>query len=313
MQARTVASVIGAVTALTSIVLFWSCQQPTRGHEPAQSAKTPGQSQIEATNDKVTPSASAPVTTHPPSAPSASLSAPRPSTYDCTPECTGSTTCQLTAKGTQCVTCAPGSLATCKDDRYVVQCDDKGNLQTKTDCASLNKYCDRGRCAAFECTPNQDHCYNGDIYECSANGLSRTLKKACVEVDSEGTMDTPNGLCQKINGKPQCHAKCLLPDHTIVALRDCDKCSWDNVPFCSEESEERGCVDWICLPGGEYTGGAVSIGCVRSTEGLVVPDSEKPGKCEGTGDVGKRVINYEVCEKGKSRAKSRTVPCKMTK
>jgi hypothetical protein len=195
------------------------------------------------------------------------------------------------------------------DDRAVATCGDDGKLAQATDCAAQKKRCERGRCVDRECTPNALHCFEGDVYRCNADGTGRALATRCVVVGKDGSIDASKGLCQVEKGTPACRTKCSLPDHTIVAMRDCGECRWDEVPFCATESPERGCSDWICLQGGDIGFGAVSIPCYRETDGLVVPGSDKRGACEGTGAVGARKITYEICRGGKPSPATRHEPC----
>lgn len=239
----------------------------------------------------------------------ASASSPPEPLVTCGAACAPGTTCHLTKDGPACVACGPGSVPSCKDDRFVVTCDERGVLQTLTDCAAHRKRCDRGRCAAPECTPNEPHCFEGDVYRCSADGNTREIVTKCVNVYPDGAIRTEKGLCQEKNGKPACRETCDLPDHTIIALRDCGACPWAEVSFCATESPERGCMDWICLPDHQYTAGAVSMPCWRDTDGLVVPGSDKAGPCEGASAIGTRKVTYEVCRDGKASPATRVEPC----
>jgi hypothetical protein len=232
---------------------------------------------------------------------------PRPT---CGAACAPGTSCGLTKEGPACVECAPGSVPTCKDDRVVVGCDDRGGLHTLADCAAQKKRCDRGRCVQPECQPGALHCHDGDVYRCGADGASRTLMTACVKVDPDGSLGVDKGLCQEQRGQPACRTTCDLPDHTIVALRDCAACAWDGVPFCATESPERSCMDWICLPDHHFGVGAVAIPCWRDTDGLVVPGSDRPGPCEGASPIGARKIAYETCGGGKPAPATRVEPCR---
>lgn len=241
-------------------------------------------------------------------APSAS-SAAAASALKCDAPCGPGTSCQLTKKGPACVACAPGSLPTCQDGQFVQTCTDEGAFAKSTDCKAEKARCDGGRCVELECTPNETGCFEGDVYKCNADGTARTLVTNCVIVDKDGGMSMPNGPCQTVGGVAACRQKCMLPDHTIVAMRDCAACPWEGVPFCATESAERGCTDWICLTGGDMTAGAVAMPCYRDTKGLVVPGSEKLGACEGSGPVGEQKITYEVCNKGKPEPATRVAPC----
>lgn len=240
--------------------------------------------------------------------PSVSASPPEPA-VTCNPACAAGTVCHLTKKGPACVDCAPGSAPVCKNDRAVATCGDDGKLELGTDCAAQKKRCDRGRCVARECTPKALHCFDGDVYRCNADGTARTLAARCVIEDPDGSLDASRGLCQVENGNAACRTKCSLPDHHVVALRDCKACLWEDVPFCQTEGPEQGCYDWICLPGGEMGFGALSIPCFRNTEGLTVPGSDKRGACEGTGTIGTRKITYDVCRGGQPAPATRVEPC----
>jgi hypothetical protein len=236
-------------------------------------------------------------------------SAPAASSPRCNEPCAPGTACHLTAKGPACVACAPGSAPTCEDARFVASCDEGGTLRRGTDCAAEKKRCDRGRCAPGACTPGRLHCFDGDVYRCNEDGEGRALATRCVEEAPDGTLDTPRGLCQEKNGVPACRRRCDLPDHSIVALHGCEPCRWEGVPFCATESPERGCTDWICLPGHDYSPGAVAIPCTRSTDGLAVPGSDERGACEGTGAIGRRKVRYQVCRDGQPAAATRVEPC----
>ena len=230
----------------------------------------------------------APVTSAPPVPPAVSSSAPAP---------------VLPADaGTACGACAPGTA--CQLTKKGLAC-----------------------VVRRECTPKALHCFDGDVYRCSADGASRTLATRCVVDWPDGSLDTPKGPCQEKNGVAACHAECDLPDHTvagdIVALHDCKPCRWEGVPFCATESPERGCFDWVCVPDyeaadgavstpgtpGVLSPGAVSIPCWRDTEGLVVPGSDAPGACEGPGAVGARKVAYQVCRGGRATKATRVEPC----
>lgn len=243
----------------------------------------------------------------PSSAPAAS--APADPGPRCSQACAPGTACHLTAKGPACVACAPGSVPTCDGERHVATCDEDGALHRTTDCAARKQRCDRGRCAPSECTPGQLHCFDGDVYRCNADGEGRTLATRCVDVDPDGSIGTPRGLCQEKKGVPACRTRCDLPAHSIVAVHGCEPCLWEGVPFCATESPERSCTDWICLPSHDYTFGAVAIPCWRSTEGLAVPGSDERGACEGTGAIGRRKVRYQVCREGKPAAATRVEPC----
>ncbi|MFO0615607.1 MAG: hypothetical protein U0414_23640 [Polyangiaceae bacterium] len=228
----------------------------------------------------------------------------------CSGTCAPGTRCELTKDGPACVACAPGSLPTCRDGRFLEACTDEGKRETVTDCETLHRRCDQGRCAARVCAPNALECFDADVYRCNADGTARTLVTACVITGADGSLDASRGLCQGVNGVPACSKACNLPDHTIVAMRDCDTCSWDGIPFCTEEYDgNRGCTDWFCLPGGAMGFGVVSMPCVRDTEGLIVPGSKKTSACEGTGPIGSRTITYDTCKGGQPVAATRVEPC----
>src|SRR6185436_6629500 len=88
----------------------------------------------------------------------------------CAEACATGTTCALTKRGPACVECAPGSLPTCKEDQFVAVCNDDGTLQKTTDCAKQSKRCVSGTCQSRECTPNKLHCFEGNVYKCTAAG-----------------------------------------------------------------------------------------------------------------------------------------------
>lgn len=243
-------------------------------------------------------------------APSA-LSPPAPSA-PCSTVCAPGSSCQLTKNGPACVACAPGSVPTCQDERFVATCRDDGTLAPSLDCGAQKKRCDRGRCVDPECRPGALHCFEGDIYRCSADGSDRTLATRCVVTGPDGSLDASKGLCQVKNGTPACRTSCSLPDHSIVALRDCGACEWDKATFCATESPERACSDWICLKDGTMGFGAVSIPCFRDTDGLVVPGSDERGACEGPGAPGvtaSRTVTYAVCRGGQPARATRVEPC----
>ena len=254
--------------------------------------------------------ASPPSQVAPTAAPSASPP-PAPSAR-CSAACAPATTCQLTKSGPACVACAPGSLPTCQDERFVATCRDDGTLAPSLDCGAQKQRCDRGRCVAPECRPGALHCFDGDIYRCSADGSDRTLATRCVISEPDGSIDASKGLCQVKNGTPACRTSCSLPDHSIVALRDCGACEWDKATFCATESQPRGCSDWICLKDGTMGFGAISIPCFRDTDGLVVPGSDERGACAGSGApgaIGSRTVTYAVCRGGQPARATRVEPC----
>ncbi len=222
----------------------------------------------------------------------------------CSKTCAPGSACQLTKTGPACANCAPGSVPTCKDDRFVATCDADGTLKPTIDCFAKNKHCASGTCMSRECQPNAVHCFEGDVYRCSARGTARTLMTNCRGEDDASF----KGVCQEGRGTPACRIDCKVPDGSIVALYDCEPCNWDASPFCATQSNARACGDTICHNGMLGAGG-VAIPCWRETDGLVVPSSERREQCRGAGPVGDRTITYQVCRDGTAVAASRVEPC----
>lgn len=298
---REIASTAGAVLFLACVFHApVGCGTPERPAPPSSAPSlTPA----------IAASSSAPVSSAPAAAPS---SPPREPTTTCPTACAAGTTCALTSRGPACVECAPGSLPTCKDDRSVAVCGDDGSLQTTTDCFAAGKRCLSGTCQSRECTPSALHCFEGNVYRCNASGTGRALLTTCQVPDGTGGLTVDKGVCQVRRGVPGCHKDCSEPDATILALFGCSACEPPPDNFCATEGT-HGCNDRICRhwPDGRSISGpwAAEGPCVRETDGLAVPGSDRRGACEGAGPIGTRVISYEVCRGGHAVAATRREPC----
>lgn len=295
MRWRAIASTAGAVLFLACV-----CQ-------PRASCGAPDRPAL--TSPVIAASSSAPASSAPPAA---SSSPPGEPAIACAAACSAGTACALTNRGPACVECAPGSLPTCKDDRFVAVCGDDGSLQTTTDCFAQSKRCVSGTCKSRECTPNALHCFEGNVHRCNASGTGRALVTTCQIDDGLGGLTLDKGVCQVRRGVPACHTDCFEPDSTILALFGCSPCEPPPGDFCAMEGT-HGCNDRICShwPEGRYiTGPWPAQGpCRRETDGLAVPGSDRRGACEGTGPIGARVISYEVCRGGHAVAATRAEPC----
>jgi hypothetical protein len=183
MRWRAIASTVGAVLFLACV-----CQ-------PRASCGAPDRPAL--TSPAIAASSSAPVSSAPPAA---SSSPPDEPAIACAAACTAGTTCALTNRGPACVECAPGSLPTCKDERFVAVCGDDGSLQTTTDCFAQSKRCVSGTCKSRECTPNALHCFEGNVYRCNIGGTGRVLVTTCQIDDGSGGLTLDKGVCQVRRG-----------------------------------------------------------------------------------------------------------------
>ena len=146
------------------------------------------------------------------------------------------------------------------------------------------------------CEPGKEHCFEGNVYGCDASGLSRTQKTAC----------RPDSVCQvPVGGTARCSSTCPADaNNAVMAFYDCADCDWSKVGFCAETGPEHTCSEVLCQAG-ELGFGVGLVPCERSTEGLLVPGSEKPGPCE----AGKRTVEQQVCAGGQPTARARVDVC----
>jgi hypothetical protein len=146
------------------------------------------------------------------------------------------------------------------------------------------------------CEPGKQHCFEGNLYGCASDGMSRSQKTAC----------RPDSVCQvPEGGAPRCSGTCPADaTNAVMAFYDCAECDWSKASFCAETGPEHTCSEVLCQQG-ELGFGVGLIPCERSTEGLVVPGSEKPGPCEG----GKRTVEQQVCAGGQPTARARVDVC----
>ncbi len=150
--------------------------------------------------------------------------------------------------------------------------------------------------ARKQCEPGKEHCFEGNLYSCDASGQSRAQKTAC----------RPGSVCQATEGgAPRCSSSCPAEANNLVlATYECSACDWSKLDFCAEKGPEHTCSEVLCQQG-ELGFGVGLIPCERSTEGLVVPGSEKPGPCEG----GKRKVEQQVCAGGQPKVRARVDGC----
>jgi hypothetical protein len=293
-----------AIAPTAGAALFLACvsQRPASCGAPGRPAPTPPEI-VAASSDPV-PSASPGVASPPPGEPAIA----------CAAACAAGTACALTKRGPACVACAPGALPTCKDDRFVAVCTDDGALQTTTDCFAQKKRCVSGTCQSRACTPNALHCFEGNVARCNAAGTDRVLVTTCQIDDGVGGLTVDKGVCQVRRGVPACHTDCFEPDSTILALFGCTPCEPPPGDFCATEGR-HGCNDRICRLWPDSHNHAISGPwgaegpCLRETDGLAVPGSDRRGTCEGAGTIGERVISYEVCHGGHAVGATRAEPC----
>lgn len=146
------------------------------------------------------------------------------------------------------------------------------------------------------CEPGKDHCFEGNLYSCDASGKSRAQKTAC----------RPDSVCQTPEGgAPHCSSTCPAEaTNWVLATFECSACDWSKLDFCAEKGPEHTCSEVLCNKG-ELGFGVGLIPCERSTEGLVVPGSEKAGPCNG----GKRSVEQQVCAAGQPTARARVDSC----
>jgi hypothetical protein len=214
--------------------------------------------------------------------------------------CTSGDECHLMKSGPACSACAPGSVPTCKDDGTVAACNDDGT-QATTDCGAQKKRCANGVCVDRVCDPGQLICNDGDVYRCNAFGSGSSLETKCRPRD---------GVCwSDAARKPACRTQCLgIAQNQVLSTYNCGQCDFSSVPFCAKKAPDHGCQSALCQSG-QIGFGADDAPCLRETEGLVVPDSEKKGDCQGDGAVGTMKVDYQVCRGGQAVAATRNEPC----
>lgn len=196
---------------------------------------------------------------------------------------------------------APGAPAACTpecvDGTHAKTCDAEGRSGVN-DCNVKNQRCLRGVCSPRLCEPNKLHCYDSSIYQCNAEGSSRTLQTPCGD-----------GVCFRKDDKDT--AKCVTTcgkDEMNVAYGtyNCEACDWSSADFCAQSGPEHGCSEKLCV-GGEFGFGVANFECTRETDGLIVPETDKRGTC----DPSKKLIpvDYEICVAGKHEKRIRTEAC----
>ena len=307
-----------AIASTVSTVLFLACaSRPQASGTPDPAGLPPRVLGPQPQNDRPAPTSSAsaaasiaPASSASPAAPS---SPPGEPAIACAAACKSGKACALTNRGPACVECAPGSLPTCKGDRFVTVCGDDGSPQTSSDCFGQRKRCVGSTCQSRECTPNALHCFEGNVHRCNAMGTGRALVTACQTADDSGVLTLDKGVCQVRRGVPACHTDCFDPDATILALFGCSPCEPPPGDFCATKGTHA-CSDRICSqwPDGRSISGpwGAEGPCRRETDGLAVPGSDGRGACEGTAPIGARVISYEICREGHAVAATRTEPCR---
>jgi hypothetical protein len=96
----------------------------------------------------------------------------------------------------------------------------------------------------------------------------------------------------------------------VLAAVECEPCDWSKVPFCKREGAPNACGKILCFAG-EIGFGAGPSQCMRDTDGLIVPDSTRPGSCskarEGFGSI--RSIDEDICIAGKAVHRVRFERC----
>lgn len=188
--------------------------------------------------------------------------------------------------------CAP----TCSDATHAQVCSEDG-VASLVDCAAKGRRCLRGVCAETLCKPNALHCHEGQLYKCDETGSNRKLEKACRD----------NGVCLE-DAKTKvasCIQKCDKSlQRVTLAAYECHECEYKDVPFCAKKGGDTACSESVCNDG-DITFGAGMSECVRETDGLIVPGSEKKGACEKA----TMTVEYEVCVDGKPEKRTRIDGC----
>lgn len=188
--------------------------------------------------------------------------------------------------------CAP----TCSDATHAQACSEEG-VASLVDCAANGRRCLRGVCSETLCKPNSLHCFEGQLYKCDETGSNRKLEKNCRD----------NGVClEDLKTKvASCIEKCdKKMQRVVLAEYDCQECEYKDVPFCAKTGPETTCSQSVCNDG-DITFGAGMGECIRETNGLIVPGSEKKGACENA----TMTVQYEVCVDGKPEKRTRIDGC----
>lgn len=188
--------------------------------------------------------------------------------------------------------CAPA----CSDATHAQVCSEDG-VAALVDCAAKGRRCVRGVCAEQLCKPGALHCHEGELYKCDETGSNRKVEKKC----------RPDGICltDAKTKVASCIQKCdKALQQVTLASYECEACDFKDVPFCAKTGPETSCSEAVCN-GGEISYGAGMSECVRETDGLIVPGSEKKGACENA----TMTVQYEVCVDGKPEKRSRIDGC----
>ncbi|MBL8742561.1 MAG: hypothetical protein JNK04_15745, partial [Myxococcales bacterium] len=89
------------------------------------------------------------------------------------------------------------------------------------------------------CEPGKEHCFEGNVFTCASDGLTRAQKTAC----------RPDSVCQTPDGAgPRCSSACPAEaTNWVLATYDCAACDWSKLGFCAESGPEHTCSE-VLLP-----------------------------------------------------------------
>ncbi len=158
--------------------------------------------------------------------------------------CQARQTCVATGGVASCINwkCTAGQIE-CNTDNEIISCSADGlKIVATTDCKTNQQFCVNATCGDLVCTPNQRHCHQGSVYNCSANGLARTSYDVC---------DPQVEYCNSANNTAVCTPLVCMPNAPSCNANQATTCNAQGSGFtggstdCSQTNKV--CVGGACL------------------------------------------------------------------